>query len=191
MTMTPAEIWRPVVGYEDYYEVSNIGRVRSLRKATRIADKENRIMRQKYDQRGYLRVNLHKDGRCKAELVSRLVAIAFIPNVNNLPHVGHDDDNKINNTVKNLYWTNPAENLMHNGLHERITALRQKNIQRVIDALSVPVIATNIETGQEIRFSSMREAEKHGHSLPHISQCCSGQRGSHHGFLWRKADDKR
>lgn len=183
------EVWRQVVGYEGLYEVSDRGRVRSLRTATRITDKDNKIMKQKDDGHGYFRVNLYKNGKCKAELVSRIVAKAFIPNADELPHVGHDDDNKKNNTVENLYWTNPAENHIHNNLHLKIRDSRQKNIQRVVDALSVPVIATNIKTGEETCFSSMREACRQGHSSGHISQCCNGKRMSHHGYTWRKGND--
>ena len=109
------EEWRPCVGYEGLYEVSNQGRVRSLRKDTRIIDKENRIMKQKLDGHGYYRVNLNKDKRMKAYLVSRLVAEAFIPNPLGLPQVGHNDDNKTNNHASNLYWTNSKENNHHNG----------------------------------------------------------------------------
>lgn len=180
------EEWRPVVGYEGLYEVSSIGRVRSLRKNTRIVDKTENIMRQKNDNKGYFRVNLHKDGKCKAELVSRLVARAFIPNPNGYKQVGHDDDNKKNNTVENLYWTHPQENLMHNGLHLRIRDLRQKNIHKIVDALSVPVIATNMKTGEETRFSSMQEADRCGFDSGKISMCCSGKRMSHKGHTWRK-----
>lgn len=182
------EVWKAVVGYDGIYEVSNIGRVRSLRTGTRIKDKSERIMRQKTDNKGYLRVNLHKNKKCKAELVSRLVAMAFIPNPLCYMEVGHNDDNKTNNTVENLYWTNRTENLTHNNLHLKIRDKRQNNIHRVIDALSVPVIGTNIDTGQEIRFSSMHEAEKAGLGFDSskISICCAGKRLTHKGYKWRK-----
>ena len=65
------EIWREIPGYEGLYEVNNTERIRSLRPKTRIADKEGGIMRQKYDTKGYLRVNLHKEGKCRAEKLQR------------------------------------------------------------------------------------------------------------------------
>lgn len=180
------EVWKPVVGYEGLYEVSNFGRVKSLIKNTRIFDKENKIMRQKKDAKGYWRVNLHKNQKCKAEIVSRLVAIAFIENPNGYKDVGHNDDNKNNNCVENLYWTFPAENLTHNNLHLKIRDKRQKNIFRVIEALSIPIIGTEIKTGKEIAFSSMKEAENKGFDSSKISLCCSGKRNSHKGYRWRK-----
>ena len=178
---------RPVVGYEGIYEVSSVGRVKSLRNDTRIKDKESRIMRQKFDGRGYLRVNLHKDKKCKSWLVSRLVAMAFIPNPYGYKQVGHDDDNKINNNVSNLYWTYPAENQTHNGLHLRTRDKRQRNIQKVIDALAMPVIAKSRDTGEELFFTSMREAERKGFDSGKISMCCAGKRASHKNYTWRKA----
>lgn len=186
--MESNEEWRTIPGYDGLYEVSNAGRVRSLRSNTRIFDKEHGIMRQKYDSKGYLRVNLHKNGKCKAELVSRLVAETFIPNPNEYPEVGHDDDCKTNNTVENLYWTTRQENLTHNNLNLRIRDLRnQSGLQRVVDTLSVPVIGTNINTGEEIYFSSMQEAARNGFESGKISMCCSGKRSTHHGYTWRKA----
>lgn len=145
-------------------------------------------MRQKYDTKGYLRVNLHKNGHCRAELVSRMVASAFIPNPNGYLEVGHNDDCKCNNCVENLYWTTRQENLTHNNLHLRIRDKRnQGGLQRVIDSLSIPVIGTSVTTGEEIYFSSMQEAERNGFSCAKISLCCSGQRNTHKGYSWRKA----
>lgn len=182
------EVWRDVVGYEGLYQVSSIGRVRSLRNKTRIVDKENGIMRQKFDFRGYLRVNLHKGGECKALLVSRLVAMAFIENPYNYPVVGHMDDVKTNNSVGNLYWTTPRENNYHNGKMERFHELHNKKISQIADALSTPVVSTDIRTGEESFFKSMQEASKRtGADSGKISMCCNGKRNSHNGMTWRFA----
>lgn len=180
------EEWRPVVGFEKYYDISNYGRVRSKREKTRIKDKENRIMCQKTDNKGYQRVNLNADGKFKACLVSRLVAEAFIPNPDGYPLVGHDDDDKQNNHVSNLYWTHPAENLSHNGLRENLMEKRANKMPKIIEAISNPVIGTNIETGEDIRFSSMQEAKRNGFDSGKISLCCAGKRKTHKGYEWRK-----
>ena len=185
------EEWRPVVGYEGLYEVSNYGRVKTKYTKTRIKDTKNKIMRQKHDNHGYFRVNLAKDGKQKALLISRLVAMAFIPNPNNLPHVGHDDDNKENNHVSNLYWTDPAENNSHNGKRERLVEKRKAKMPQIIEKLSTPVIGTNIETGEEIRFPSMQEAQRNGFKSGKISMCCAGKRATHKGYRWRKENDNR
>lgn len=182
------EEWRPVVGYEELYEVSNLGRVRSLREKTRIFDKENKIMRFKDDHHGYDRVNLNKDHKAKAALVSRLVAEAFIENPNNLPQVGHMDDVKKNNHVSNLYWTDSKENNHHNGKMERFQDKHNEKIGQIADALSKAVISTNILTGEEQMYKSMQEASrKTGSNSGKISLCCNGKRSHHNGYCWRFA----
>lgn len=182
------EIWKDVVGYEGLYQVSSLGRVRSLRKKTRIVDKDGGIMRQKFDTHGYYRVNLHKDDRCKALLVSRLVAMAFIDNPNGCSVVGHMDDDKTNNTVGNLYWTTQRENNYHNGKMERFQEMHNKKISQIADALSTPVISTDIRTGEEIYFKSMQDASrKTGANSGKISMCCNGKRTVHNGMRWRFA----
>ena len=183
--------WKPVVGYEGLYEVSNYGRVKSKYTSTRITDTKNKIMKQKYDTRGYFRVNLTKNGKQKNLLVSRLVAMAFVPNPKNLPMVGHDDDNKENNHVSNLYWTDAAENTAHNGLRERFFEKRRAKMPQIIEKLSEPVIGTNVETGEEIRFKSMQEAQRNGFQSGKISMCCAGKRETHKGYRWRKENDNR
>lgn len=185
--MATGEVWKDVVGYEGLYKVSSFGRVKSLYRKTRVVDKSGRIMRQKYDQRGYLRVNLHKDGKCKAELVSRLVARAFIPNPNNYPMVGHDDDNKVNNHVSNLYWTDAKENNHHNGKMDRFQADHIRKIDIIAASLSVPVIATDPITGDETWYSSMQAAARiGGYESGKISMVCAGKRKRHGGLCWRK-----
>ena len=113
------EEWRPVrvrgVDFTGYYEVSNLGRIKKLPTTSldgRCHLKE-RIMKPTLDKKGYLTVNLLKDGkRYTRVFVHRIVAEAFIPNPNNLPQVGHRDDLplKTNNHVGNLYWTTNKEN---------------------------------------------------------------------------------
>lgn len=104
-----AEIWRDVPGYEDKYEVSNIGRVKSCSRTRKgkedsIATVKERILKQKTDKDGYKEVGLCRDGKLKYFRVHRLVATAFIPNPLNLPLINHKDENPANNTVENLEW---------------------------------------------------------------------------------------
>lgn len=122
MTQFESEEWRPVVGYEGLYEVSNKGRVRSL---DRIVDRKNgtarwpgRTLKPQLGSKGHYGVNLWRGKRSKTEFIHRLVAVAFIPNPDNLPLVRHFDDVKENNSVENLAWgtwSDNAQDAIRNG----------------------------------------------------------------------------
>ncbi|MED3974580.1 NUMOD4 motif-containing HNH endonuclease [Priestia megaterium] len=111
------EIWKPIGGYEEYYEVSNFGRVRS--KDRRVSNgpgsyiKKARILKRSKTTTGYWKVELSKDGTKKSLKVHRLVAAAFIDNPNNKPFVNHIDGNPLNNHISNLEWCTQAENMQH------------------------------------------------------------------------------
>jgi len=185
------EIWKPVKGYEEFYMVSNKGQVMSLRKKTRISDKGNQIMKQKDDGKGYLRVNITDGKKPKAMLVSRMVAEAFISNPDNLPQVGHMDDVKTNNTTENLYWTDSRENNHHNGKMERFHCRHKEKISQIAEALSKPVISTDLNTGEELYFKSIQEAARMTNAKSEkISMCCNGLRKHHQNKSWRFANNE-
>ena len=110
------EEWRDVVGYEGLYMVSNCGRVKSLKFSN---GKREKIMKLSDRGNGYLRVSLSKDGESKHYNVHRLVAIAFIPNPDNLPYVNHKDECKTNNNVDNLEWCTVEYNNTYGTAKER------------------------------------------------------------------------
>ena len=95
------EIWKDISNYEGKYEVSNLGRVRSL---SYNGTGEIKFLKQSTNKRGYKRVGLCKNGKMKNCYVHRLVAITFIPNPNNHKEVNHKDENPANNNVNNLEW---------------------------------------------------------------------------------------
>ena len=122
------EEWRPVVGYEGLYEVSNTGQVRSLDKY----DSMNRFLRGRIlrlftDELGYLRAQLYSNSKRKSFLVHRLVAQAFIPNPDNLPQVNHRDENPSNDNVDNLEWCDGKYNVNYGTRIDRIRDIRLKN----------------------------------------------------------------
>lgn len=151
------EIWKPVVGFEGRYEVSNLGNVRSLDTFVVYSNGRSRVHKGrvlKFDYKhGYRYVTLigtEKKLNCKR--VHRLVAEAFIPNLNNLPEVNHIDFNRANNRVENLEWCNRAENVLHSfnaGRNNGVYAAGKKNKKPIV-----------CETDGKV-FNSMREAAKY------------------------------
>ena len=110
------EIWKDIKGYEGLYQVSNLGRVKSLERVVDYGHmkcvRKGRIVKQ-FNTKDYNNVKLHKDGIRTIYLAHRLVATAFIPNPDNLPVVNHKDGDKTNNCVDNLEWCTASDNVKH------------------------------------------------------------------------------
>jgi hypothetical protein len=105
------EHWKSIKDYEGLYEVSNMGRIKSLQRTDKRGKTVNeRILKPCTDRCGYLLVNLFKDGKGTKTLIHRLVAEAFIENPNNHPVINHKDEDPSNNTVYNLEWTTHSIN---------------------------------------------------------------------------------
>ena len=116
------EVWKDVKGYEGYYQVSNLGNIKSLERIiensgthTGYYKIKERILkpRENKNRNGYYELSLRKDGKEKRFKVHRLVACAFIENPYNKPEVNHIDGNKSNNCVFNLEWATSKENKKH------------------------------------------------------------------------------
>ena len=112
------EIWKPVVGYEGLYEVSSLGRVKSLEKT--ISREKNgkwiqseRILKNSHQGNGYLATTIYKNGKPKRINIHRLVCISFIPNTNKKPCVNHKNGIKSDNRPENLEWVTFSENTFH------------------------------------------------------------------------------
>ncbi len=193
------EIWRPVVGYEGYYEVSNLGNVRSLKRK----GYKNGNLRQGEGTTGYWIVVLYKDGRKTTKSVHRLVAKAFIPNPKNKPQVNHIDSNKKNNKVENLEWVTSGENEKHaydSGSKVVTEKMRKhckemgekygrKNIQSINEPNQRKVVM--MKDGKIIkRFNSLTEGAdfvgKKGSSG--VWACCNGKMPTYKGYVWRYDD---
>ena len=101
------EVWKDIKGYEGLYQVSNLGRVKSFPKKTY---SKERILTNIVNVDGYNVVDLCKDGKAKRQRVARLVAIAFVPNPEDKPQVGHKDESRTNDAADNLEWVTAKEN---------------------------------------------------------------------------------
>lgn len=125
------EEWRPVVGYEGYYEVSNIGRVRSTtRLDNRGRQKTGRVLRAGIAANGYLLVSLWRDGVASSRTVHSLVAEAFIGPRPQGMDVCHADGDRLNPVVTNLRYDTRAANLADARVHGTLSGLRKTHCPR-------------------------------------------------------------
>ena len=131
------EIWKDIVGYEGLYQVSNLGNVKSLdRKRFNgrvMANKKGEVIKQNISKRGYCFLPLSKEGVRKNMLVHRLVAIAFLPNPDNLPQVNHKDEDKQNNSLYNLEWCDAQYNNNYGTACERHSKSKKENPPNIIE----------------------------------------------------------
>lgn len=137
------EIWKDIKGYEGYYQVSNLGRVRSLDKYIKIGgvwqNKKGVIRKPRINASGYYTIDFSVNKVRKHFLVARLVAAAFIPNPNNYPCVNHKDENRLNNFVwvnedgtvdpekSNLEWCTVEYNCNYGNHNKHISETQKKN----------------------------------------------------------------
>lgn len=190
------EIWRKIEGFEKY-EVSNLGRVRSLnyRKT-----KETKILKLCKDKYGYLRVGLSKDGKMYNKSIHRLVATAFISNPGEKEQVNHIDGNKQNNVVKNLEWCSNTENQRHawrTGLKNEETKKKiSKTLKGKMTGEKNPMYGMSGDKSPSSRkvictttgeiFDCIKDAgEKYNIDRSNISKCCKGKMKSAGKLVWR------
>ena len=165
------EYWKPVVGYEGLYEVSNWGRVKSLKFG------KERILKQSI-RHGYYSVGLSKNGIVKTYQVHRLVAEAFIDNTDNLPQVNHKDECKSNNVVSNLEWCTHEYNNSYGTRNKRIGKSNTNG------KLSKPVLQYDLNGNFIKEWKSINECGRNGFNQGDICKCCNGKRKTAKGFIW-------
>lgn len=163
------EIWRDIKNYEGIYEVSNLGRIKSISRNGTI--KENRILKPNKVM-GYSQVGLQKYGTRKYKKIHRLVAEAFIPNPENKKEVNHKDGNKANNCVDNLEWVTTSENQLHSyyELKNNIKSVIQLSLNNEI----IKEWESIAKVEQELKISNAD-----------ICKCCKGKRKTAGGYKWR------
>lgn len=168
------EEWADIKGYEEAYQISNLGRVKSLTREVKFSDGRTRtfqskIIPQRLSGKGYLMVSLWKHHEGKRFLVHRLVAEAFIPNPSNLPQVNHKDENKVNNTVSNLEWCTSQYNNLYS---HKVGVVQLDEDNHIIKQWN-----SIIEAANELHISASN-----------ISMCCSGVIERCKGFKWQYLD---
>lgn len=163
------EVWKDIPDYEGLYQVSNLGRIKSLYNYRKYNILTPRI------KRGYYTIGLRKNGIRKWHQVHRLVASSFISNDNNLPQVNHKDENKLNNNVDNLEWCTVSYNNCYGTRREKV-----KN------KTSKPVYQYDLKGNLIKKHNSLTNATKSMglKSNSSISLCCSGKYETSCGYKW-------
>ena len=164
------EIWKAAPGFELFYQVSNLGRIKGIKRQ----GSNGGILRTCTRKDGYLQVCLQAD-RKGSFLVHRLVAEAFLPRIKGKPYVNHKDGNRANNTVSNLEWCTSQENNLH--AHDVL----MKNTR--------PVVC--IETG--VVYPSIRNAARSiGYDNSTLQRICAGKGRTKtaKGFHWKYVCEK-
>ena len=181
------EIWKGIKGYEGLYQVSNLGRVKSLERVSKhtkgyMAHYKEKILASISEKNGYVRTILTKNNTSKSYYIHRLVAEAFIPNPDNLPEVNHIDENKANNCVNNLEWCTHKYNSNYG------TRLKKEHISHINHPkLSKRVLC--VETG--IIYNSAHEANRQTNiNLTNICKVCRGERHIAGGYHWEYIDEE-
>lgn len=176
------EIWKDIQGYEGLYQVSNYGKVRSLH--YRHTDEIKELFLKPHN-RGYLQVELHKNGKRRMFTVHRLVALAFVDGFSESREVNHIDENKHNNRAENLEWVSTSENVLHSVSHRKKVESRNypkfharsdkcKVVQLSLDGVPIRQWDSTIEVKQELGYSDWS-----------IKQCCRGKRKTAYGYMWQ------
>lgn len=166
------EIFKDIEGYDDY-QVSNLGRVKSLWYG------KERILKPRKNKTGYLQVGLHKNGKIKYDYIHRLVGKTFLDNPDNLPQINHKDEDKSNNNVDNLEWCSASYNMNYNEGQKR-RAEKQIN-----GKLSKTVYQYNLKGEFVAEYPSTMEVQRQlGFKRTNISYCCNGKRKQAYGYKW-------
>jgi hypothetical protein len=190
------EIWKDIVDYEGLYQVSNLGRVKSLKRyrkgrAGSPTLVKERILIQHLNPNGYLCVVLQNNSE-KLCTVHRLLAIAFLPNPENKPTVNHKNGIRQDNRLDNIEWATYSENMYH-AFHTlgKKPPCSNKGKFGSLSSNSKPIIQMT-KDGQFIkRYSCAREAEKEtGVAYQNISHTLRGILKSAGGFIWKYANPK-
>ena len=184
------ELWRDIEGYEGLYQVSNLGRVMSY---ARKGNWKNRILNGSFDKNGYILVLLYKNNKTQCKKVHRLVAQAFIPNIENKPQVNHIDGNKENNNVNNLEWVTNKENSIHawkTGLqHKHKGAFLGKSGKEHNKSKKVLQINRNTKEIITIHYGTWEASRRTNVSQKSICNCCNNKQKTAGGYIWKYKEE--
>jgi len=171
------EIWKPVKNYEGLYEVSNLGRVRSLPKNRGFSRKrDTKILKNHKGNHGYHAVSMCAEKR-KTHTVHRLVAAAFIPNLENKKTVNHKNGIKTDNRLENLEWCTHLENMQHAWKSNLVSnKWSKKRVAQIRNGINIRIWNSRTDASKELKIC-----------LTDICACCNNKVKTAGGFGWKNA----
>lgn len=182
------ENWKSVKGYEGYYEVSDLGRVRRLGRFVKTGIKHSdfklhkgHILKQAKKRRGYYSVDLCKDGKVKTISVHRLVATAFLPQGEGQTQVNHKNANKNDNRAANLEWCTPQENVDHAKTNKLYHNPKVKMVKCKQTGMVFEGSFKAAEWVNETKFGNSKQTKNIANKI----RCsCNGLQTQAYGFTW-------
>ena len=176
------EVWKDIKDYEGFYQVSNLGNIRSLDRV--VTTYQGPFIKKGKPKsicnltKGYKGVLLCKNGKQKTFRVHRLVAEAFLPNPNNYPMINHKDEKKDNNMI----WVNEDGSIDYNKSNLEWC----DNKYNINYSWSISVYSVNLNTGEYRKYPSLTDAaEKTGIDKPSISMVLNNKRNKAGGCIWK------
>lgn len=176
------EEWRDIKNFEGIYQVSNLGRIKSM---TRVITYSNgvkhltkgKVIKPILDTYGYYRITLYKNGKAYQRLWHRVVAEAFVPNPNNFSEINHKNEVRTDNRVENLEWCTKGYNNNYGNHNSNLSLSKRKSIYQIDDSNNVIK-----------KWNSINEALE-GLGLPqnnhgNISACLHGRIKHAYGYRW-------
>lgn len=177
--MVMTEVWKDVVNYEGYYQVSNLGNVRSVDRIVRNKLFVGKIMKQDINKQGYHRVSLFKCGTKRNFFVHVLVLNAFEKNIHNLPQINHKDENSHNNKLDNLEYCTASYNVNYGTAKWRALAKRIKILSKSIYCYENNKIYDNAHHASDELKINRR----------HICDVCNNKRKTCGGYHFKYVDE--
>lgn len=178
--------WKDIKGFEGLYQISNLGNIKSLKRYVknkygyRVVNEK--ILKNQINSKGYYSVVLRKENKTFTKEIHRLLAIAFIPNINNDKYINHKDGNKLNNSLDNLEWCTCQYNIKEAyrlGLNRYTNLINFKNLPK-------KVLQIDKDNNLIAEYDSIREASRiTGICYNSISLNCQGKQTKAGDYTWR------
>lgn len=193
------EIWKPIKGYEGYYEASNLGNIRSVDRVilstANILHTEHkqlrrgRVLKQGNGRKGYKIVVLQRDGQKRTMYTHRIIAMTFVENPYNKPCIDHINGICTDNRAENLRWCTQKENINNpNTVYKNLDTLKQNALTNCKAKTILQLDKDSLEVIQEISPKSSHFKDM-GYVRAYITSACRNRKKNAYGYKWAFKDD--